>query len=89
MARIRKEIETARESGDSQRVIDLLNRYQKEYRVSGMFNKIERARRKLNQRIRQIRDTDQIPDDVKAELIKNLKDKINELVGVANQNYSR
>jgi hypothetical protein len=85
VTRVSKEIKSARDKGDGQRVVELMNKYPDEVKAIGLFNSIERSRRKLNKQKRLIQNNKNIPDDVRTEMVKTLKEKIDQLIGIANQ----
>lgn len=82
--RVRKEMQSAVEAGDSQRYQYLIREFPEEYRIANSINKIENQRKKLSGRIRKIRASTTISDARKEELVKELKARQEEYVSRAN-----
>jgi hypothetical protein len=53
------------------------------------INKLTRDRSKLTREINTISRNESIPEDVKRDLIKQLRDQQNQLVGMANRLYNQ
>jgi hypothetical protein len=86
---IRQEIRAANEAGDSERVAAAFERYPGQVEIMDSINKLARDRSKLTREINSISRNENIPDDVKSDLIKQLRDQQNQLVGLANRLYNQ
>jgi hypothetical protein len=86
---IRQEIRAANEAGDSERVAAAFERYPGQIEIMDSINKLSRDRSKLTRDINSISRNENIPEDVKRDLIKQLRDQQNQLVGLANRLYNQ
>jgi hypothetical protein len=86
---IRQEIRAANEAGDSERVAAAFERYPGQIEIMDSINKLARDRSKLTRDINSISRNENIPEDVKRDLIKQLRDQQNQLVGLANRLYNQ
>jgi hypothetical protein len=86
---VRQEIRAANEVGDSERVAAAFERYPGQIEIMDSINKISRDRSKLTREINAISRNENIPADVKRDLIKQLRDQQNQLVSIANRLYNQ
>jgi hypothetical protein len=86
---IRQEIRAANEAGDSERVAAAFERYPGQIEIMDSINKLSRDRSKLTRDINSISRNENIPEDVKRDLIKQLREQQNQLVGLANRLYNQ
>jgi hypothetical protein len=86
---IRQEIRAANEAGDSERVAAAFERYPGQVEIMDSINKLSRDRSKLTREINAISRNENIPEDVRRDLIKQLREQQNQLVGLANRLYNQ
>ena len=86
---VRKELKDAIKDGDSERYTRIMRSHPAEYRASITVNKIENARKKLSQKIKRIRESTQLSDERKKELVKQIKEQQNLLIGRGNSVLSQ
>jgi hypothetical protein len=86
---IRQEIRAANEAGDSERVAAAFERYPGQIEIMDSINKLARDRSKLTREINSINRNENIPEDVRRDLVKQLRDQQNQLVGMANRLYNQ
>jgi hypothetical protein len=82
--RVKKELDEAREAGNSERYLSVMKRYPSEYRVSQQVKKIESQRLKLGRMIKEVRDAKHLTDEEKRERIQSLKEQQDELISLGN-----
>ena len=86
---IRQEIRAANEAGDSERVAAAFERYPGQIEIMDSINKLARDRSKLTREINSISRNENIPEDVRRDLVKQLREQQNQLVGLANRLYNQ
>jgi hypothetical protein len=86
---IRQEIRAANEAGDSERVAAAFERYPGQIEIMDSINKLARDRSKLTREINSISRNENIPEDVRRDLVKQLREQQNQLVGMANRLYNQ
>lgn len=87
--RIRKEISDASQAGQPERVAAAMESYPGQVQIMEVFNRLSRDRSQINQRINEINRNASIPEEVKKDIIKSLRDQQNNLVSMANRIYTQ
>lgn len=87
--RIRKEISDASQSGQPERVAAAMESYPGQVQIMEVFNRLSRDRSQINQRINEINRNANIPEEIKKDIIKSLRDQQNNLVSMANRLYTQ
>ena len=86
---IRQEIRAANEAGDSERVAAALERYPGQVEIMDSINKLTRDRSKLAREINTISRNENIPEDIRRDIVKQLREQQNQLVNAANRLYAQ
>jgi hypothetical protein len=86
---IRQEIRAANEAGDSARVAAAFERYPGQVEIMDSINKLSRDRSKLTREINTISRNENIPEDVRRDIVKQLREQQNQLVNAANRLYAQ
>lgn len=83
--RVRKAMLDARKDGDNEMYLSIIQKYPKEYKIAARINAFENARKKIGTKIKKIKESKNLTEERKEEIVKSLKERQDTLVGRANE----
>lgn len=81
---VRAELKEAQKNGDAEHYTRIISQYPEEYRLASRISKIENARKKISGQIKKVRENKGLSEERKQEIIRLLKERQDELVGMGN-----